>query len=289
MIIYVNFGKLNIFIEYIKSLLILEKDTYIIWKPGDDIIINDDHNIVMFMQVIPNMCNEIKFINKKKIAIVLCNTEQLTDNCLPFIYNFESFYKHIIENNINVTFNISDYSNQNIKILQKHIDYIELFHIPYQYNKVEIDFLKSLYIGDKKICTCGCQTERRISIRYNLFYNHYIKVNVVNGFYDERDKILMKHKILLNISAKDTFTIYEHIRCDRLLFAGMIVISEHKEGESELDIHDLVIWCNKEEFPEKIKKVLDGQYLNNDELINKIANSRRNIYMEFRSRFDDTA
>jgi len=292
MIIYSASFKLNIFIEYINVLLKHPYDEYKTWTSGSDITIDDKHSIVIFLQVIPNHENNIIFKNTKKVNIFVCNTEQLTSSCNAFIFNLEPFYEHV-KTQPNIYFGVTDYSQQNLKIIEQH-EYIknnsiETFYIPYQYDKKEIDFLLSESTGEKNVFTCGCQSERRVKIRNDLFDDHGLKVDVSHGFYDPRDAFMMKYKMMLNISTKDEFTIYEHIRCDRLIFAKMVIISEHKIDEELLDIHDLIIWCTKEEFAEKVQMVLDNydEYKNKitGDKIASITESRKKIYDDFITRF----
>lgn len=292
MLIYSPHHKLNIFIEYINVLIQDENDIYKTWKFGEKIEITDEHKIIIFLQVVPNHGNDIIFKNTQKVNIFVCNTEQLTSNCNAFVFNIEPLYEHT-KINQDIYFGVTDYSEQNLKIINQNkfiIDNnIETFYLPYQYQQKEIDFLKSEFTKEKKVFTCGCQSERRIKIRENLLDEHGIKIDVSHGFYDPRDKFMMKYKIMLNISTKDEFTIYEHIRCDRLIFAGLVIISEHKIDEEKLDIYDLVIWCTKEEFADKVEEVLQNYefYQNkiSDEKIKYIALSREKIYAEFRNKF----
>lgn len=285
MLIYSNSEKLNIFIEYING-LIKKNDIYKVWSFGEKIEINDEHKIIMFMQIIPNNLNNIIFNNTEPITIVVCNTEQLSHNCSGFIFNIEPFFEFIKKQN-NINFLVCDYSQQNVNILKKHtfiiINNIKVLYLPYQYNETEVNFLKNNFTKNKKIYTCGCQSDRRKDIIANLFDNG-IKVDVVSGFYNIRDTKMMKYKIMLNLNAKDDYLIYEHIRCDRLIFAKQIIISEHKLDEKELDIYDFVIWCDKEEIEEKIKDVLK----NYDEYVAKITDEKLNkIFIDRKKKYDE--
>jgi hypothetical protein len=194
MLIYTPKHKHDIFIEYINSLILSENDIYITWSLGDKIEITDKHKIIIFLQVIPNHGNDIIFKNEKKVYIFVCNTEQLTKNCDAFIFNIEPFYKHI-KNKDNIYFGLTDYSEQNLKIVRGNNfvieNKIESFYLPYQYKQTEIDFLKSEFTREKKVFTCGVQSERRKKIREDLFEENGIKVDVSHGFYEPRDKFII--------------------------------------------------------------------------------------------------
>ena len=119
-----------------------------------------------------------------------------------------------------------------------------------------------------------------------------IKITPVNGFHEQRDRQMMQYKIMINICTHDSYTIYEHIRCDRLIFAGMVIVSEHKTDDHTLDIYDLVVWCNKEEFPINAWRVLKNydyyQGKISADKIKNIADTRRSVYLDFRSKYDKT-
>jgi hypothetical protein len=294
MLIYSPVDKSHMFIEYVNSIMIDPKDECRIWKMGDDIQIDDQHEIVIFLQVIPNKDNQIIFKNKKLVNVFICNTEQLSRYTDAFTFNIIPFYEYIRTNNYNVYFGIIDYSRQNLEIIKKNKIIsecgIESYYIPYQYNKNEVNFLKSNQTGEKKIFMCGCKSDRRTRV-LDILLNEGLKVDRLIGFGRERDIKMMKYKIMLNLSMHDDFNIYEHIRCDRLIFSGMVIVSDHKIGfdDGTLDVCDLVIWSSVENLSDTICNVMKNcaSYRERitDERIEKIANSRSKIYSDFRNKF----
>jgi hypothetical protein len=291
MIIYSPASKHDMFVEYINSLLIRDNDKCIVWKMGDAIEITDDDSIVIFMQVIPNKMNEIIFKNTKPINIFLCNTEQMSNYIDELIHHIKPFHKNTKDN---VKFGIIDYSESNIRIIKEHEFItkhdIKCYYIPYQYNKKEVDFLRSIKTDEKKICTCGVMTGRRKNIVDKLMNEQTIKVDPIKGFGELRDKQLMKYKILLNLSVAENHGIYEHIRCDRLIFSKMIIISEKKYDNNLLDVYDLVLWYDVNAMAEKIREVIRNYsgYKNmiSDEKLEKIASDRFKTYTKFRNEYD---
>jgi hypothetical protein len=296
MLVFSPERKHPMFIEYINSILIDKTDKCSVWKIGDKIEINDDHDIVLFMQVIPNKCNEIVFKNTKQTNVFLCNTEQMSNYIDEFIHHIKPFFEYIQKNKYDIRFGIVDYSEANLRILKQHdfitSNNIQCHYIPYQYKKEEIDFLKSVKLEEKKVCTCGTMTERRANITQKLMSDNMIKIDPIMGFGDLRDKQLMKYRILVNLGVADDHNIYEHIRCDRLIFSGMIIVSEHRFDEKLLDIYDLVIWCDIDQLGEKIRAVIRNyeQYkkMITDEKINKISQERSKIYLSFRDLYTKT-
>lgn len=291
MLIYSPANKHDMFVEYINSLLIRDDDKCIVWKIGDVIEINDDNSLVIFMQVIPNKMNEIVFRNTKPINIFLCNTEQMSNYIDELIHHIKPFHEN---RHNNVTFGIIDYSESNLKIIKQHEfvtqNSIKCHYIPYQYNKNEIDFLRGNKTNEKKICTCGVMTGRRKSIVDKLMNEQSIKVDPIKGFGESRDKQLMKYRILLNLSVAENHGIYEHIRCDRLIFSKIVIISENKNDHELLDVYDLVLWCDVDVMAKKIRDVIRNYsaYTNmiSDEKIEKIASNRLKTYSEFRNEYD---
>lgn len=290
MIIYIPKTKENMLIDYVMSLIIEDTDTYKSLTIGEDIIIDDSHKIIIFMQTIPNKSNNIIFKNEKKVNVFLCNTEQLTKYSDALIYNLRAFYEYI-KNIDNTSFGIMDYSYQNLCILKDNnfiIDNsISLHYVPYQYNSREIEYLKSVKTSNKKVCTCGCGSDKRRKIISDLLENDGIRVDNIIGYGKTRDIELMKYKVLLNIGLRDNYNIYEHIRCDRLIFSGMVVVSEYKNNYQELDIHDLVVWCDPDKFADALEKVLENyNYYSGkitDARILDIANKRKELYINFRN------
>jgi hypothetical protein len=69
----------------------------------------------------------------------------------------------------------------------------------------------------------------------------------------------------------------------------MVIISEHKIDEENLDIYDLVVWCSKDELGEKVGEVLQNydfyQKKITEEKIKYIVSGRENIYMNFIKNF----
>lgn len=292
MIIYSSFEKTNILEDYIQSLL-GKDDQHIIWHPKQKIIINDDHKIIIFMQIVPNIGNSFEFINKNKVNIFVCNTEQATYHNEGFIYNIRPFFELI--KNENIFFGIVDYSEQNIEIIKNDSFFeenqIEFYYIPYQYSERENNNLLS-YVDDdkmKNICHCGALTKRRNNIMKKICDEHFIKTNIVTNYGKQRDMQLMNYKILLNVSLDENYNIYEHIRCDRLIFSKKIIVSEFKKDYEKLDISEFVVWSSVDDIGDNIIYVLNNydELVSKitDEKINDITQKRKNIYHDFLRKF----
>lgn len=205
-------------------------------------------SIVIFIQTIP----DISIINYISInttnSFYLLNTEQLSRNK----------YLKILLNLFN-TKNLSfiDYSLSNIH-LTKH----KIFHLPYPFNPIEISklilFLKTPKIYD--IAILVPLSPHRKNIIDSLIQKN-IKVNIISAYGDKRDKEISKAKILLNIHFDNNYTIFEHIRCNRWLYASHLIISEESFN---LDANFMALFKNN---------LIISPY---DNLVNTVINTLKN-------------
>jgi len=115
-----------------------------------------------------------------------------------------------------------------------------------------------------------------------------MKVNCINilGWGQERDDLIRRCKIILNVHHFECFTIFEHIRCDRLIFANKIIISENSLYSEDLDIDMFIIWKKYDDIIDYAKHVLDNfdmyqrkiTNMNKDGLIINRINGLRDTY-----------
>ena len=140
--------------------------------------------------------------------------------------------------------NFYDYSLSNIKILNDHF-ILNTIHLPYLFNSIEVDKLKEIKAQTSEIYDFGiiCSgsvltTEvehltppRRKKLVIYLLSQGFT-INIISGWGDSRDHEIAKCKQLLNIHGQcfnDPSTIFEHNRCNRLLYAGYSILSETSE------------------------------------------------------------
>jgi len=134
-----------------------------------------------------------------------------------------------------------DYSLSNINIMNKCGIYKTKF-LPYLYNKKEVDLLKKIKNEVEQvydfgiICSSSLSTtevehltpQRRKNIVKHLIENGF-SVNIIKGFDEKRDREIAKCRQLLNIHGQlfeEQTMIFEHLRCNRLLYAGYNILSE---------------------------------------------------------------
>jgi hypothetical protein len=114
--------------------------------------------------------------------------------------------------------------------------------MPFISSQNEISNLQQLVKSSEKLydfAFCSADTHRRTKI-YEVLNSKFKCVNI-KCFGLSRDKLIAQSKILINIHKFVNLKIYEHLRCDRWLFAGLPIISEKSMGEEELDIKNLLI------------------------------------------------
>lgn len=164
------------------------------------------------------------------------NTEPLNIKCrLNYVkavqrYNFKNCY---------------DYSLSNIKIMNDN-RILNTKHLEYGFNQSEVDKLKEIKsqaveIYDFGIICSSCVWTTRVDnltpprrqklVKYLL--SHGFSVNIITGFDEQRDREIAKCKSLLNIHGQfieEPSNIFEHIRCNRLLYAGYHILSETCEN-----------------------------------------------------------
>lgn len=158
-----------------------------------------------------------------------------------------------IMNNIPANIKLIDYSFSNIEYLkQLNRSY---YYLPYQVNDSEIfDYPK---IHD--VVTIGWESQKRLNIRTQLLEKN-IQVNHINGLFDgERDELLFKHKILVNVHFKEEYKVFEEMRCNRCIFNRMIVITEKSIYNENNRLKKHMIECEYSEIPDMVEKVL-GSY-----------------------------
>jgi len=159
---------------------------------------------------------------------MLLNTEQITR---------PEYARQIIEG-INGGLTLVDYSLENIDIIRTFGG--TPLTLRYQFCQTEIDFLKAHHTQDVDVVFTGTLSSRRMHVITEL-RKAGVTVDIVNSWGKDRDKRLMRGKILLNIHYRDDYMVYESIRCDRCIFAGMIVVTEKSQHQELVDINPLLI------------------------------------------------
>jgi hypothetical protein len=178
---------------------------------------------------------------------ILFMTEQLTSNDTNFYYNqlSQNFIKEIWT-----------FSSYNVEMLKKHNI------LKAKYIKMDVwDEYRTKLLSynpdntyDYDVCVVGWMSARREEI-VNQLVSKGVKVKVIGYnntlFGDERDKVIRKSKILLNIHYSDEFFCFEQIRCFPFISVGHVVVSETSH-----DVVDSVIFADYDKLSDKVIEVL---------------------------------
>jgi hypothetical protein len=289
-IIVVYKSSITVLLDYISSLNIIDKTIEV--SDFSMEVFLQSNNIYIFTQMWFKLewFPEELYLNDRFIYL---NVEMLTEqNRWQNIYN-------IIQKGIR----IADYSLSNIAFIKDRLiklnhDYPHtILHFPYQYNIKETVFLENKSkVYDYDIGVINALPQKSDCVNSSLLYKRSIlfeklqemKINCINilGWGQERDDIIRHCKIILNVHHFDCYTIFEHIRCDRLIFANKIVISENSLYSEDLDIDMFIIWKKYDDIIDYAKHVLDNfdmyqrkiTNMNKDGLITNRINSLRTTY-----------
>jgi hypothetical protein len=67
-----------------------------------------------------------------------------------------------------------------------------------------------------------------------------VQTNEIKGYDIERDNLLFRYKILLNIHYNETYNIFEQMRCNRCIFNKVIVITQ-KSINNDFELKEYII------------------------------------------------
>jgi hypothetical protein len=257
--IFCDKGRYIYFAEYINSInsylnynLVLYEDKYL------NFILQKNNylKIIIFVQIIPEHINK-NLLNKKFYCVI--NTEQYTSTNNNYLN---------CNNNI-----IIDYSNENILYAKQNLEYKKYIFFPYVPMQKEILNFTKIY----DVCLVGTLNSRRQYI-INQIRNLGIKINVISDLFGkERDDVLFKHKILVNIHSDIDYQIYESIRCDRCLFNKIIIISEKSLFCKKNMLKKFIIFRKYENISKITLKILQKY----DYYYDKIFNNYDNFFQKY--------
>jgi hypothetical protein len=217
------------FIEYLNSLVATLPDSIIHVFSSEKGVrkVLALPGIHIFLKTVPPYINDG--------AIGLLNTEQLTSATMTSWINCYCTA-------------ILDYSLENIKV---NTISLPKYYFPYQYNPNEVHN----YEKTKDVCFVGLNENSR---RGNILAQ-IPNITVLENVYGKsRDKILFRHKILVNIHYANVFSIHEQIRTTRCVFNKMIVITEPSSDDSLVPLRDFMIIVPYEMIPKTVQFVLEN-------------------------------
>jgi len=257
------------FVDYIESIIHYLPDIQLILYSRNNYCYeyikenNISNSIVIFIQF-------FLIIRIESNDYYLLNTEQLT------VDKWYKGMKVVCDRKINII----DYSTENIKIMKNYDPSAKIFHLPYLYNPHEKfydipnDHNKPYDVGFISTDTGLANSERRTHIYEKLC--KVVKVNLIGGFKEVRDKELSKCKILINIHFKPTYKVLETFRCYRCIYNKMLIVSEDIQYSDTYYLDEHIIFAKYENVIDKVVEVIN----NYDYYYNKIYKNFDEIHVK---------
>ena len=230
----------------------------------DDVINIHDLSISKFkstdyIYVITQMWLELDETNQHIVdemfstdRVVFLNVEMLSEEIRM------DYVLDLIKNGIQ----IADYSLANILFLKEYAKEHnipitkEVLYLPYQYNlqdQVQLENIDDKYDYDIGIINAlpkqddsvdKSNTYRRTKMWNDLQKTKWKCINIM-GWGKERDELIKRCKVIINVHHFEAFNIFEHIRSDRMIWAKKIIVSDNSLG---MDILDITKYIFCEEF-----------------------------------------
>jgi hypothetical protein len=222
--------------------------------------------------------------------IAFLNVEMLTEaNRMNWIIDIINY----------TNFKIIDYSFENIFFLIEYlysaniIYYNTIVYFPYQFNLNENLILKQKDSYEYDVGIINAAPVKSDTVNNNLTYkrtvlyeklqnNSNLKIINIMGWGDERDKMINKCKIILNIHNFECYNIHESIRCDRLVFAKRIIVSELSQYTNLLDTYPNIFFTDYDNVIHLSDKIINN-FNEYDDKINKLDTidliiNRKNVF-----------
>lgn len=171
---------------------------------------------------------------------------------------------------------IADYSLSNLTFLSKYMTENNLifknpraYYLPYQYNlrdQMQLENVDGIYTYDVGIINAlpkkdasvnSAFTYRRTRLWEQLQATGWKCINIL-GWGAARDELLKRCKVIINVHHFECFNIFEQIRCDRLIFAKKIVVSDKSIFTENYDLAGNVLWEDYDNIIPRTREVLEN-------------------------------
>ena len=224
----------------------------------------------------------IKFVERNNLYnyCYLFQTEQLTDIERHRDRILGEYLKYI---------NVIDYSNSNVNFIKKYNFKFNFKWWPYQVNYKEINNYDKIY----DVCFVNTGSSRRYEMIRKFWDNKnnpkqnfkfHITHDVLNKYGKERDELLFRYKITINVHNLDDYKIFEELRCSRCIFNKVIVITEDCLDIKDHPLYEHMIVTDYDNIYEKTLEVFDNYEYYYNKLfknfdIKKIEKKLKDIYL----------
>lgn len=215
----------------------------------------------------------VMYVKKKYKYIFFVNTEQTS----------RTLCSDIIHEYISNKLTIYDYDRYQAKYNHSH-------YLPYLMTNDENKYLQSLITQTTKkydvaICSINGSTHRQFII--NQLKSCGVSVIDVVGWDNHRDEQIASAKILINIHFDTDYTIFEHLRCDRWILSGMLVVSESSDSDQMLDCTNLLLICRYEQMIVEILNILSNYDKYYTKYLSILNDKKNNIISRRRTYYDE--
>jgi len=174
-------------------------------------VISGINKVIFIQRIVPFIYNKISMYYNGKVQMYLLNTEQSTHNNYNVFQHLDTCPVEII-----------DYSLENLVIIKKQFPNIKTWHFPFP-----------IFIQKHKIRLSKKEYDI-VSLNNSVYRNNVlcnIKYKDFNGLWGkERDHIIEKSRIMLNIHYNNDYNIFESIRCYHAFENGCLIVSQDSEN-----------------------------------------------------------
>ncbi len=170
---------------------------------------------------------------------------------------------------------IADYSLSNLTFLKLYMEENKIpsnastIYLPYQYSlrdQIQLENIDGVYTYDVGIINAlpkkdasvnSALTYRRTRLWEQLQATGWKCINIL-GWGAARDDLLKRCKVIINVHHFECFNIFEQIRCDRLVFAKKLVVSDKSVFTENYDLSGNVLWEDYDNIIPRTKSVLEN-------------------------------
>jgi hypothetical protein len=241
-------------------------------------IISDVIHLNQFTVDRVNATNDIFILTQMWLDVSIFSKEMIQSGRIVFL-NVEMLSEDTRMNQvislITAGIPILDYSLSNMTFLKLYMEdnkiqsNVSTIYLPYQYNlrdQMQIENIDGVYTYDVGIINAlpkqdasvsSKLTYRRTRLWEQLQATGWKCINIL-GWGEERDEKLKRCKVIINVHHFECFNIFEQIRCDRLVFAKKIVVSDKSVFTESYDLLGNVLWEDYDNIIPRTKEVLEN-------------------------------
>jgi len=225
-----------------------------------------------------NATNDIFILTQMWLDVSIFSKEMIQSGRIVFL-NVEMLSEDTRMNQvislITAGIPILDYSLSNMTFLKLYMEHNKIqsnastIYLPYQYNlrdQMQIENIDGVYTYDVGIINAlpkqdasvnSKLTYRRTRLWEQLQTTGWKCINIL-GWGEERDEKLKRCKVIINVHHFECFNIFEQIRCDRLVFAKKLVVSDKSVFTESYDLLGNVLWEDYDNIIPRTKEVLEN-------------------------------